>query len=115
MGEECWRLYRRKLARWHAHRDQLMNTDWLAVDGAVAPLLAEPDEIAVTLTKAGAPIRFRDLDPPIPGDTVRWALANCHLMRDRFSIVDLAFFLGVWSADQQAQVLADAADLGAGL
>jgi glycerol-1-phosphate dehydrogenase [NAD(P)+] len=115
MGEECWRLYRRKLARWQAHRDQLMSTDWIAVDAAIAPLLASPAEIAATLTKAGAPIRFRDLDPPIPADTVRWALANCHLMRDRFSIVDLAFFLDAWGADEQAEVLADAAQLGAGL
>jgi glycerol-1-phosphate dehydrogenase [NAD(P)+] len=115
MGEECWRLYRRKLARWQAHRDQLGRTDWAAIEAAVAPLLAEPAEIAAALTKAGSPIRFRDLDPPIAPGTVRWALANCHLMRDRFSIVDLAFFLGAWNPDDQAQVLADAARLGAGL
>ena len=60
-------------------------------------------------------IPVRDLDPPIPADTVRWALANCHLMRDRFSIVDLAFFLGAWGPGAPDEVLADAARLGAGL
>ena len=28
MGEECWRLYRRKLARWQAQRELLLGTDW---------------------------------------------------------------------------------------
>jgi glycerol-1-phosphate dehydrogenase [NAD(P)+] len=27
---------------------------------------------------------------------VRWALENCHLMRNRFTLADLLFFLGWW-------------------
>jgi glycerol-1-phosphate dehydrogenase [NAD(P)+] len=26
----------------------------------------------------------------------RWALANCHLMRNRFTLADLLFLAGVW-------------------
>ena len=115
MGEECWRLYRMKLARWQANRERLAVTDWGAVDAAVAPLLAEPSQIVEALTAAGTPVRFRDLDPPIDADTVRWALGGCHLMRDRFSVVDLAFFLGVWGPEEVDETLAEAARLGAGL
>jgi hypothetical protein len=28
--------------------------------------------------------------------TARWALGHCHLMRDRFTVADLAFFMGIW-------------------
>ena len=115
MGEECWRLYRGKLARWRSNRDRIMATDWAAVDAAAAPLLAEPEAVIDALAAAGSATRFGELDPPVPADTVRWALTNCHLMRDRFTIVDLAWFLGAWDADAAEDVLAEAGRLGAGL
>jgi glycerol-1-phosphate dehydrogenase [NAD(P)+] len=115
MGEECWRLYRVKLARWNANSDRIAGTDWAALDAAVSPLLAEPAALVDALTGAGAPTRFRDLDPPVGADTVRWALASCHLMRDRFTVVDLAFFLGAWGPGVPGEILAEAGRLGAGL
>lgn len=115
MGQECWRLYRCKLRRWNDHRDRLMTVDWDAVDGAVADLLVEPEELAGTLARSGAPVRFRDLDPPIDAVTARWALTNCHWMRDRFTVGDLAFFLGRWSPREVDAILEQAAALGAGL
>jgi glycerol-1-phosphate dehydrogenase [NAD(P)+] len=114
MGAECWRLYQLKLARWASNRGQLESTDWAAVAAAVEPLLVEPAEIVQALAKAGAPTRFRELDPPVDPATVRWALANSHLMRDRFSVVDLAFFLGSWGPEVPDQILADAGRLGGG-
>jgi glycerol-1-phosphate dehydrogenase [NAD(P)+] len=115
MSEECWRLYRTKLARWRDNRDRLARTDWAEVQAAVAPLLLEPGELVDALASAGSPTRFAELDPPVPPDTVHWALANCHLMRDRFTVVDLAWFLGGWNADVAQDVLAEAGRLGAGL
>ena len=115
MGEECWRGYRAKLARWRSNRDRIMDMDWAAVDAAIAPLLLEPEALIDALAAAGSPVRFGELDPPVPPGTVRWALANCHLMRDRFSIVDLAWFLGAWDAGAAEDVLAEAGRLGAGL
>jgi glycerol-1-phosphate dehydrogenase [NAD(P)+] len=115
MGEECWRLYRVKLARWNANHDEITTTNWADLDAAISPLLAEPADLVDALAKSGAPTRFRDLDPPIDPATVRWALANCHLMRDRFTIVDLAFFLGAWDADVPGEILAEAGRLGGGL
>ena len=115
MSEECWRLYRTKLARWRDNSDRLVRTDWAEVEAAVAPLLLEPGALVEALASAGSPTRFAELDPPVPPDTVHWALANCHLMRDRFTVVDLAWFLGGWNADVARDVLAEAGRLGAGL
>ncbi len=115
MSDECWRLYRTKLARWRANRESLIHTDWAEVEAAIAPLLIEPDALAAALASAGSPTRFGELDPPVPPDTARWALTNCHLMRDRFTVVDLAWFLGGWSTDAAQDVLAEAGRLGAGL
>lgn len=115
MGEECWRLYRKKLARWTANRGRIAALDWAAVDATVSPLLTEPSALVDILAGSGAPRRFRDLVPPPGADTVRWALANCHLMRDRFTVVDLAFFLGAWDTSMADDVLLEARGLGAGL
>lgn len=115
MGAECWRLYRRKLNRWWSNRGRIIATDWACVDAAVSGLLAEPKALVDALSDAGAATRFRDLDPPVEAETARWALAHCHLMRDRFTIVDLAFFLGAWEPADVDAVLADAGRIGAGL
>lgn len=115
MGEECWRLYRTKLARWRSNRERIMDTDWAAVEAANAPLLLEPEALVEALAAAGSATRFGELDPPVPPDTVHWALSNCHLMRDRFTVVDLAWFLGGWDASAAEDVLAEAGRLGAGL
>ena len=115
MGEECWRLYRRKLARWSAKRNWLEQLDWTFVLDEVAPLLADPRALVDALAQAGAPTRFAELAPAPAAPTVRWALANCHLMRDRFSVIDLAFFLGRWNDEDVEDLLDSAAQLGAGL
>ena len=115
MGEECWRLYRTKLARWRANRDRLAGTDWAAVAAAAAPLLLEPEALVEALAAAGAATRFCELDPPVPAGIARWALRHCHLMRDRFTVVDLAWFLGGWDSEAVEDVLAEAGRLGAGL
>jgi glycerol-1-phosphate dehydrogenase [NAD(P)+] len=106
MAEECWRDYRRKLARWrdrHGDADQL---DPAVLEDA-AGLLEEPGVLRAALRRSGAPARMAQLDPPVDAQTARWALANCHLMRDRFTIVDLAFLLGIWEPADIDAVLAE--------
>jgi glycerol-1-phosphate dehydrogenase [NAD(P)+] len=107
MADECWRDYQRKLGRWrelHGDADQL---DPAYLDDA-ARLLEEPAVLRAALQRSGAPARMADLDPPVDAQTTRWALANCHLMRDRFTIVDLAFLLGIWEPPDVDAVLAEA-------
>ncbi len=115
MAEECWRQYSRKLVRWTAARDVVAGIDWRALAGRVAPLLSPPGDLAGSLASAGAPTRFGLLDPPAEPGLVRWALENCHLMRDRFTVADLAFFLGMWTPEHVDELLVEAAELGADL
>jgi glycerol-1-phosphate dehydrogenase [NAD(P)+] len=115
MADECWRLYSRKLERWSAVRELAGSRDWSELTARVAPLLGRPRDLVESMEPAGAPTRFGLLDPPVEPELVRWALENCHLMRDRFTVADLAFFLGIWDKSQVEDLLADAAALGGGL
>ncbi len=115
MGAECWRLYRRKLARWAGQRDRLAALDWAEVAAEGAARAGRPEDLAAALAAAGAPSRFSALNPPQDPGVARWALASCYLMRDRFTVVDLAFFLGAWDDGLPGEIWAGAAALGAGL
>ncbi|MFL5859236.1 MAG: iron-containing alcohol dehydrogenase [Solirubrobacteraceae bacterium] len=115
MGTECWRDYARKLERWHGAREQLADLParWPAFDAELDGLLADPERLVAALRAADAPVRLSELG--IGADTARWALSNSHLMRDRFTVADLAFFMGIWEAAHADALLAQAAALGAGL
>jgi len=114
-AEECWSDYRRKLARWQSSRAQLagLGAAWAACERELEELVADPAVLAGALRAAGAPLRLSQLG--VDADTARWALGACHLMRDRFTIADLAFLLGSWEADDVEAVIAAADALGAGL
>ena len=117
MGEECARDYARKLERWNQARPRLegLATTWPEHDERLAGLLADPADLVATLGRAGAPLRFSTLGPPVAPDLARWALRSCHLMRDRFTVADLAFLIGAWEDEDVEAVLAEAGELGAGL
>jgi glycerol-1-phosphate dehydrogenase [NAD(P)+] len=114
MGRECWADYRRKLERWEPERVAAFADRWGEHERVLAGLLGDPAEIAAALRAAGAPARFADLDPPVDPELARWAVTHCHLMRDRFTVADLAYLLGAWTGDDVDAVLAAAAELGAG-
>ena len=117
MAEECWTAYRRKLVRWEAGRAELaaIVRDWDALRADLGTLLGRPVDIAGILRAAGAPATFEELDPPATAATATWALFNGHLMRDRFTIADLAWFGGAWTEDLAAEAIADAAALAASI
>jgi glycerol-1-phosphate dehydrogenase [NAD(P)+] len=99
MARECWSAYERKL-RWvndNVARLQQVCDEWATHDPAIGALLADPDVLGRTLARAGAPVRPAELDPAPARGTTRWAVQNCHLMRDRFTIVDLAEVTGCWT------------------
>ena len=114
MADECWRDCQRKLGRWRALHGDADILDPAHLDDA-ACLLEEPGVLRAALQRSGAPARMAELDPPVDAQTTRWALANCHLMRDRFTIVDLAFLLGVWQPADVDAVLAEAGLAEAGI
>jgi glycerol-1-phosphate dehydrogenase [NAD(P)+] len=114
MAEECWRDYRRKLARWRDRHAGAAHLDLAHLDDA-SRWLACPEDLVDALRRSGAHARICELDPPVDAGLARWALANCHLMRERFTVVDLACFLGRWEPSDVEEVLASAAAMGAGL
>jgi glycerol-1-phosphate dehydrogenase [NAD(P)+] len=115
MGQECWRAYSRKLERWHEARASLdtLWERWPAFDEQLEGLLASPERLVEALRAARAPVRLRQLG--VRDATARWALAHGHLMRDRFTVADLAYFMGIWDAPDVDALLIGAARLGAGL
>jgi glycerol-1-phosphate dehydrogenase [NAD(P)+] len=115
MGAECWSDYRRKLARWHTARPRLetLGDRWPWFDADAAPLLAPPGRLVSALQRARAPVRLSELG--IDPERGRWAVANCHLMRDRFTVADLAFFMGRWELSDVDALITRVGALGGGL
>jgi glycerol-1-phosphate dehydrogenase [NAD(P)+] len=114
---ECWRDYGRKLARWHAARPRFeaFVGDWPRHRAVLDSILCDPAVLARAIARAGSPARFSELAPAVSPDVARWALRNCHRMRDRLTLVDLRFFEGTWGEADVESVLEVAAGLGAGL
>ncbi len=110
-GDECWRAYAVKLDRWNANREFLTTLRW--PDAEFDALLASPERLVAALRAARAPVRLTQLG--VRDATARWALAHGHLMRDRFTVADLAFFMGIWEDADVDALLVAAARLGAGL
>ncbi|MER6434110.1 iron-containing alcohol dehydrogenase [Streptomyces sp900105245] len=115
---ECWSDYAKKLQHLDstdapARLHQAIQ-DWSSHTQALNMLLEQPEQILRALKDAGAPVRFSELSHPATADTVTWALANCHLMRNRFTIADLAFLTGTWTFEDVVAVLDEAAQLSGG-
>jgi glycerol-1-phosphate dehydrogenase [NAD(P)+] len=98
MAAECWRDYSRKLAAWTAAEPRFdeVRARW---DDVVAPRLGQlvrpAETIREILRRTEHPLSFGDLDPPIPDEQARFALGNAHLIRERFVIGDLLWWLGL--------------------
>jgi glycerol-1-phosphate dehydrogenase [NAD(P)+] len=112
---ECWRGYARKLSALHEHPESLarLRDHWPRMQESLDELLVGPTELVGALRAAGAQVRFGDLAPRYDPDTVHWAVANGHRMRDRFLVTDLADLMGIWTDDFVAAILADLSALGA--
>jgi glycerol-1-phosphate dehydrogenase [NAD(P)+] len=118
-ASECWADYslkRSHLADSGASQklaDAIGN--WGDHQATLDDLLLEPERIISALREAGAPTRFRDLSQPVDAETVKWALLNCHLMRNRFTIADLAYLTGNWNLKDVEELLEEAESLGSGI
>jgi glycerol-1-phosphate dehydrogenase [NAD(P)+] len=71
-----------------------------------------PEEFDELSHASGLPTRPEDLGVGYDDDVLFWALRSSHLLRERFSIVDLADLLGVWSDETARSIVADARDAG---
>lgn len=110
LAGECWNDYRAKMTAWAGARPAVaaMLADWDTHRAALAELKLSSAVLGRSLALSGAPARFADLDPAIDADLARWAVGNCHLMRNRFTVVDLLDALGWWTPADVAEVMARA-------
>jgi glycerol-1-phosphate dehydrogenase [NAD(P)+] len=106
LGAECWRDYSTKLTRWTAARPKVeaFLADWDRHRATVEELRIDAATLGAGLVAAHAPATFADLDPYIDEATARWAVGNCHRMRNRFNVIDLLDLLGRWTDADQAAV-----------
>lgn len=107
MAEECWRDVRHKLDRWHRSRPAIeaMADDWDRHRTVLEDLVAPPDRLRLALAASGAVASLGELDPPTPPGVARWALRALPLMRDRFTVADLRFFVGGWDEEATDRLL----------
>jgi glycerol-1-phosphate dehydrogenase [NAD(P)+] len=99
IAAECWRDCQTKLAQ--------LETNWARVVSVVANwkqhcvefgTMVQPSEtLRQALRASGSPATFASLNPSISPELARWAVANCHLMRNRFNLVDFLDMLGLWT------------------
>jgi glycerol-1-phosphate dehydrogenase [NAD(P)+] len=106
--EECWSGYSAKRSWLLAHQKDVeaLVDDWDAFTRTVA--LPTPEQFDDVSHASGLPTRAGDLGPGYDDRLLFWALRNSHLLRERFSIVDLADLLGVWSDEAARSIIADA-------
>jgi glycerol-1-phosphate dehydrogenase [NAD(P)+] len=109
IAAECWRDYQKKL--------RLVNDNWARIVSVVEDWrdhskefkkMVQPSEtLRMALRASGAPASFAALKPAISPRLARWATANCHLMRNRFNLVDLLDMTGFWTDEMIDWALED--------
>lgn len=116
-ANECWADYQKKLKLWHANKEKFVAflETFNEFKAEVAPWVKKPEYIAECMHKANAPTRYSALNYPVDAKTAIWAVTNCHLMRNRFSVIDLLHFTGVWSNEFVQMLISRANSMDAGL
>ncbi|SFI36673.1 iron-containing alcohol dehydrogenase [Nocardioides psychrotolerans] len=107
IAKECWADYEVKLASVAANRGRVeaMLTTWSDHAPRLRSLVRPSSELAASLRAARASAMFAELDPAVSDDLAAWAVANCGLMRNRFTVADLLTLLGWWEPADVAEVL----------
>ncbi len=116
-AEECWSDYQKKLAKWHANKEKFrfFLDHFDEFKATVAPWVKKPEYIADCMHRAKAPCRYSELNFPVDAKTAVWAMNNCHLMRNRFSVIDLLYYTGIWNEDFVQMIIERADSMDAGL
>ena len=117
VADECWSGYQKKLASWKACRPRFEDllAHWDELKAELQKQLVAPEYLCKQMHAAGAPTRYCQMTPPIDAKTARWALLNCHLYRNRFTLSDLLYYIGWWKEDFIERLIARAEELDAGL
>jgi glycerol-1-phosphate dehydrogenase [NAD(P)+] len=111
IAAECWSDYSRKLQACLAKLDVIKGVlrSWPDHEPELRELVRPPHLIGTGLRAANVPATFDELKPRIDFELARWAVENCALMRNRFTVVDLLTLLGWWTPADVTEVLERAA------
>ena len=117
VARECWRDYSAKIEALTRLRPRLLNVlaHWDVHAPELRDLVRPSASIAAALAAAGVTTTFQDLEPSVAPGVARWAITNCALMRNRFTVVDLLTLLGWWGSDDVDEVLSRAEQARAGV
>jgi glycerol-1-phosphate dehydrogenase [NAD(P)+] len=107
IGAECWDRYRKKLEGWHRARNKVTSAfaGWDGLRTEQERLVFGSHKMALYLHRAGAAMRFTDLDPAPSGERLHWVVQNCQFMRERFTVADLLTLAGWWDDAGVTRVL----------
>ena len=116
-ADECWSDYEKKLSKWRENRNRFEDflKGFSTFCDHVSTWVQKPSYIVSCMHTAGAPCRYSTLNFPVDAKTARWAITNCHMMRNRFSIIDLLHFMGIWNEAFVEEIIRKADALDAGL
>jgi len=97
VAAECWSDYRQKLEAWHAHRNDFEAAlrDWQSIRGRLQEETRPPKTLIEILRAVEAPLNWNQLNPPVAGETARFAFLHASLIRKRFTLGDLLIFLRI--------------------
>ena len=112
IAAECWNDYSRKLAACGENLARIEDVlrRWPDQESELRALLRPASHLGSGLRAASAAATFGELEPSIGPDLANWAVQNCHLMRNRFTVVDLLNLLGWWTPNDVVEVLQRASD-----
>lgn len=108
IAAECWNDCQKKLALVEQNWDRFVSVveNWKQHCVEFNTMVQPPENLRPALQASGAPAVFSELNPAISPTLARWAVANCHLMRNRFNLVDLLDLMGLWTDDMVDWVMA---------
>ena len=99
IAAECWRDCQKKLAlvdnKW-PHLVAVVE-NWKQHSLEFGKMVQPSQTLRTALQESGAPSTFATLNPAISPTLKRWAVSNCHLMRNRFNLIDLLDMMGLWT------------------
>ena len=108
IAAECWRDYQKKLVLVNDNWSRFVSVvgDWKQHSLEFSKMVQPSQTLRIALRASGAASTFAGLNPSIPPALARWAVSNCHLMRNRFNLVDLLDMMGLWTDEMIEWALA---------
>lgn len=110
LGRECWSDYSKKLRTFQSVKNTALELlhEWVTHPEKLEAIVPDTASLAHSLSVSGSPADISDLGEWVTEEVWSWAIGHCHLMRNRFTVVDLLAFLGWWTTEDQSLVIAAA-------